>query len=113
MKLRLARGSLRLRVSAAEVRALAARGRIEERIALHPERALALRLSIARDAERLRVVYEGDVIDVQLPESDARAWCASDLVALEAPASTGAASLRILVEKDFDAPDSDPPGAGG
>jgi len=103
MKLRLDARTLRIRVSYDEVRQLASQGRIEERVPLAPQRSLLYRLVIAPAVERITVSFESDVIEVRIPESQAREWCSSDLVSLAHTQQNAGTALGILIEKDFDA----------
>jgi hypothetical protein len=105
MKLRVHGQSLRIRTASQDVRELAAKGHVEERIQLSPERALVYRLSIAPEVHRLTLAYRGDVIDVRLPAEAAREWCTTDREALSGSQMNGATELRIVIEKDFDPSD--------
>ncbi len=102
MKLRIRGQQLRIRTDPEEMRALASEGCIEDRIELGPNRALIYRLSIAAGAEAIRVAFEDNVIEVQLPEEAARRWCSTDLIGLSGTQQNGPVELAVSVEKDFD-----------
>lgn len=102
MKLRIRGQHLRIRTDAEEMRRLAATGRIEDRIQLTARRALVYRLVVAPDAQAVGLVFEGDAIEVRLPEAAARQWCSTELVGLDGTQQNGPVELRVCVEKDFD-----------
>lgn len=102
MKLRIRGQQLRIRTDPEEMRALAAGRCIEDRIQLAPDRALIYRLSIAHGAQAIAVGFDGNVIDVRLPEEPAKRWCSTDLVGLSGTQPRGAGKLEVSVEKDFD-----------
>jgi len=102
VKLRIRGQHLRIRTDPDEMQDLAAAGCIEDRIQLTPQRALVYRLSVAPEAREVGVVFDGDVIDVRLPEARAKEWCSTDLVGLSGTQRNGDVELRISVEKDFD-----------
>lgn len=101
MKLRIKGDSLRIRVTQDELSELASRGAVEDRIRFSKDRALTYRLTVDRKAVTLSADFKGDVIDVHIPESDARRWADTDLVTLAHTQSDGRVDLRITIEKDF------------
>jgi hypothetical protein len=102
MKLRIRGQTLRIRTDPDDVRALAAKGYVEDRIQLSPQRALVYRLSVAPEARELGIAYQGDLIDVRLPAQAAREWWTTDRVELTGSQMNGSIELAIIVEKDFD-----------
>ena len=101
MKLRIKGDSLRLRLTRGEVQQLAEVGRVEERVHISPQGVLVYRVQRAPAAAALGAAFADGVIEIQVPETIAREWCASELVTLEAVQHHGAVDLRIVVEKDF------------
>lgn len=102
MKLRIRGQQLRIRTDPDEMRVLASTGRIEDRIELAPARPLLYRLSVAADAKVLGVTFEDNVIEVRIPEAEAKKWCSTDLVGLSGTQQNGVVELSVSVEKDFD-----------
>lgn len=102
MKLRIRAQTLRIRTDPDDMRELAAKGWVEDRIQLSAQRALVYRLSVAPEAREVGIAYRGDLIDLRLPEQAAREWCTTDRVALSGSQTNGTVELTILLEKDFD-----------
>lgn len=102
MKLRIRGQQLRIRTDPEEMRVLASTGTIEDRMQLAPNRALVYRVTVASDVKALEVAFEDNVIEVRLPEGEARRWCSTDLVGLSGTQQNGAVELSVSVEKDFD-----------
>src|SRR5450755_3551666 len=101
MKLRLRADSLRLRLTRPEVQQLAQSGSVEERVHITPPGILVYRLKRTKTAATLGATYENGVVEIQIPEDMARAWCASELVTLAHVQPHGEVRLRIVVEKDY------------
>jgi hypothetical protein len=101
MKLRLRADSLRLRLTRPEVQQLAQSGSVEERVHITPPGILVYRLKRTKTAATLGATYENGVVEIQIPEDLARAWCASELVTLAHVQPHGEVRLRIVVEKDY------------
>lgn len=101
MKLRMKGDSLRLRLTRGEVQQLAESGRVEERVHISPHGVLVYRLQRAAAAATLGATFDNGVIEIQVPESVARDWCASERVTLDHVQQHGAVDLRIVIEKDF------------
>jgi hypothetical protein len=93
--------SLRLRLTRGEVQQLAESGRVEERVHISPHGVLVYRLQRAAAAATLGATFDNGVIEIQVPESVARDWCASERVTLDHVQQHGAVDLRIVIEKDF------------
>lgn len=100
MKLRIHHNSIRLRLDHDEVRELADKGRVEDRIVFGPEAALVYAIESHTDEEIALVRATGE-ITIRLPEADIKEWAASELVGFEATAENGESGLLILVEKDL------------
>ncbi|MBS0580405.1 MAG: hypothetical protein JSR36_14210 [Proteobacteria bacterium] len=101
MKLRIKGASLRLRLTQAEVRALAAEGQVEEQVPFAGNARFTYRLSRDAGVASLEARFSGGVLAVRIPEAQARHWCTSEDVTLSASEAVGADTLRITVEKDF------------
>lgn len=101
MKLRIKGDSLRLRLSQGEMRALAERGEVEDRVAFPGGTALRYRLRTEPDKDAISVAYASNLIDVLLPAGLAARWCGSDLVTLSASQATRTGELQIVLEKDW------------
>jgi hypothetical protein len=102
MKLRIRGQQLRIRTDPEEMRTLASAGCIEDSIQLAPGRPLIYRLTIAAAASTLGVAFEDNLIEVRIPEEQARRWCSTDLVGLSGTQRSDAVELRVSLEKDFD-----------
>lgn len=105
MKLRTRSGSLRLRLTRAEVTALAETGLVEERVVFGPgaDDALSYAL-VATDTARAisaRFLAGERRIVVEMPRATARSWATNEEVGFAVTQSTPAGALTLLVEKDF------------
>ncbi len=96
MKLRLHAGSLRLRLSQAEVARLQDTGKVEDAIVFSPGKELLYAIESA-EAKAVTATLDDAKIRVILPSAVAKEWAESDQTGIEA--STG--TLRLLIEKDF------------
>ena len=101
MKLRIKGDSLRLRLAQGEMQALAERGEVEDRVSFPGGAALRYRLRIDNNNKEISSSYESNLIEILVPEAQARRWCGTDLVTLSATAPIGAGELRIVLEKDW------------
>ena len=101
MKLRIKGDSLRLRLAQGEMRALAEQGEVEDRVSFPGGAALRYRLRIDRSSDEISSRYDSNLIEVLVPEAQARRWCDTDLVTLSASEAIGTAALRIVLEKDW------------
>jgi hypothetical protein len=102
MKLRIKGDSLRLRLTQGEVRELAERGSVEDRVRFGGGVSFVYRLRRDPAAIAITASYAGGAMDVRLPDRAAQAWCDSDEVTLAGTQPAAAdAELRIVVEKDF------------
>jgi hypothetical protein len=101
MKLRIKGASLRLRLTQGEVRALAEAGRVEEQVPFGGGVSFTYRLRRDAAATGLSASFGSGVLEVRVPEAQARAWCASQEVTLAGTQEAAAQVLRITVEKDF------------
>ncbi|MDB4946095.1 MAG: hypothetical protein JWP97_5629 [Labilithrix sp.] len=103
MKLRTRNGSIRLRLTQAEVATLASNGTVEEQVFLGPAAALTYRLVASETAQAVGARLEDARITVEVPGARVRAWAASPSeVGIEGEQPiVGHDPLVILVEKDF------------
>lgn len=101
MKLRIKGDSLRLRLSQGEMRALAERGEVEDRISFGAGTALRYRLRSAKDILDISARYSSNLIDILVPEALSQRWCDTDLVTLSASQKLAVGELRIVLEKDW------------
>jgi hypothetical protein len=101
MKLRVRGDSLRLRLTRGEVQQLADSGRVEERVHITADGVLVYRLQRCAATATLAATFADGVVEIQVPERQAREWCESELVTLEHEQAHAQARLRIVVEKDY------------
>lgn len=101
MKLRIRGDSLRLRLTQGEMRTLAERGEVEDRISFPGGTALRYRLRVDSGNNDISAAYGSNLIDILVPEPLAERWCGTDLVTLSASQATGSGELRIILEKDW------------
>jgi hypothetical protein len=94
MKLRLHGDALRLRLSQTDVARLAETGRVEETISF-PGRNLTYAVAIGSAAIAAR--FDGERMEIMIPEDAARIWIESDQTGIENRDS----SPKVLIEKDF------------
>jgi len=103
MKLRLRKGSIRLRLSMSEVVRFAETGAVEEKIqfGVSADERLTYRLA-ATAVGPIRAAFDANKITVYLPLIEAREWTATDQVGMQGEqAASGGGTLQILVKKDF------------
>jgi Family of unknown function (DUF7009) len=101
VKLRIKGDSLRLRLVQGEMRTLAERGQVEDRISFPGGAALRYRLRVDEKSEYISVSYTSNLIDILVPRPLAEQWWGTDLVTLSASQSTAAGELRLVLEKDW------------
>lgn len=103
MKLRTRRGAIRLRLTQGEVATLAAEGRVTETIVIGPREDDVLRYALVASeaATTTGARMDGRDMIVEVPAARAKAWATGGEVGLEATQAVGAATLAILIEKDF------------
>jgi len=101
VKLRIKGDSLRLRLSQGEMRALAERGEVEDRVSFPGGTTLRYRLSVDRHNQEISATYKANLIDVLVPEALAERWYGTDLVTLSATETAPSGELRIVLEKDW------------
>jgi len=101
MKLRIKGPTLRLRLTQGEIRALEEQSIVEERVPFPGGMNLVYRLKRDAAAREISATYDQGVVEIRVPESAARQWCTTELVALvhEQPLPEGV--LRITLEKDY------------
>ena len=102
MKLRIRGDSIRIRVSQAELREIAERGSVRDRIRFGDGVALTYVLESDPKAREPRAHFAGQVVSIALPAATVRRWASSEEVSIEGEQPIdGDERLRILVEKDF------------
>ncbi|MGH8288761.1 MAG: DUF7009 family protein [Steroidobacteraceae bacterium] len=101
MKLRIKGDSLRLRLTQGEMRTLADRGAVEDRVSFPDGAALTYRLRVDDKNNYISVSYALNLIDILLPRSQAERWCRTDLVTLSASQPIAGGALRLVLEKDW------------
>ena len=101
MKLRIKGDSLRLRLTQGEMRTLAERGEVEDRISFPGGAALRYRLRVDHENGEISANYGSNLIDILVPSPLSERWCGTDLVTLSASQATGSGELRIILEKDW------------
>ena len=101
MKLRIKGDSLRLRLAQAEMRALAERGEVEDRICFPGGTALRYRLRVDVESDVITASYGLNLIDILVPAPLAERWCGSDLVTLSGSQPLASGELRLVLEKDW------------
>jgi len=101
MKLRIKGPTLRLRLTQGEIRALQEEGVVEERVPFAPGVSLVYRLRRDATAAEIGATFRNGVLEILVPEGNAREWCTSERVTLAYEQSLPDAVLRITLEKDF------------
>jgi hypothetical protein len=102
VKLRVRGSSIRLRLTRGEVQSLAGSpGVVSEQICFSPGVSLTYRVSRGL-APAVHASFDGNAIQITVPDTIAQRWAGSDEVGFEAEqANPGGAPLRILIEKDW------------
>jgi hypothetical protein len=101
MKLRIKGDSLRLRLSQGEMRSLAERGEVEDRISFPGGAALRYRVGVDKTSTAISAAYATNLIDILIPRVLAERWCGTDLVTLSASQPLAGGELRLVLEKDW------------
>lgn len=101
MKLRIKGPTLRLRLTQGEIRALLDEGEVEERVPFAAGVSLVYRLKRDAAVREIAATFRNGVIEILIPERNAREWCLTPLVTLAHEQSLADGSLRITLEKDF------------
>jgi hypothetical protein len=101
MKLRIKGPTLRLRLTQGEVRALLEEGLVEERVPFAPAVSLIYRLRSDAGAREISATFRNGVLEISVPERNAREWCTTELVTLAHEQALPGGSLCITLEKDF------------
>jgi hypothetical protein len=65
------------------------------------ESRLVYRLRSDAAATAISASYQGNVLEIRLPQKLAREWCSTDLVTLSHSQPLPEGALRITLEKDF------------
>ena len=101
MKLRIKGNSLRLRLSKTEVEQLVVANYLEE-LTLFGRNTFGYALQVKDDGDQLSADFDGGKITVFIPAIFIKDWAVNEVVGFNATIEvSGAASLYILVEKDF------------
>ena len=101
MKLRLHDGSVRLRLSPAEVAGLAEAGRVESETRIAPGAALTV-VVCAGLVGQPTASLDGATLTVTVPHGEAVVWAEDDREGLTAEQDAGdGRTLQIAVEKDY------------
>jgi hypothetical protein len=101
VKLRIKGDSLRLRLSQGEMRALAERGEVEDRVSFPGGAALRYRLRVDHNSGDISASYASNIIEVLVPRALSERWCGTELVTLSASQPLAAGELRVILEKDW------------
>jgi hypothetical protein len=101
MKLRIKGPTLRLRLTRAEIGALLQEGMVEERVPFAPGVSLIYRLRRDAAAFGISATFRNGVVEILVPEGEAREWGTSELVTLAHEQALPEGTLRITLEKDF------------
>jgi hypothetical protein len=101
MKLRIKGPTLRLRLTQGEIRALLEEGVVEERVPFAPGVSLVYRLRCDSRSAEISASFRNGVVEILVPEGNAREWCTSELVTLAHEQALPDGALRITLEKDF------------
>jgi len=101
MKLRIRGPTLRLRLTQGEVQALLDDGVVEERVPFAAGVSLIYRLRRDTAAGEITATFRHGVVEVLVPERNAREWCTTQLVTLAHEQAGAGGALRITLEKDF------------
>jgi hypothetical protein len=101
MKLRIKGPTLRLRLTQGEIRALLEEGQVEERVPFAAGASLIYRLKRDAAAGEIAASFHNGVLEILIPEGNAREWCLTSLVTLAHEQALPNGSLRITLEKDF------------
>lgn len=98
MKLRIQKGSLRLRLTQSEVAQLHDTGRVESSIEFAAGAGLAYALEGSTRAAGISASFDGHAIVVTVPLSRLKQWAESKDVTIE---DTPEGGVHLLIEKDF------------
>jgi hypothetical protein len=101
MKLRIKGPTLRLRLTQGEIHALLADGVVEERVPFAPGVNLIYRLRRDAATGEITATFRNAVVEITVPERDAREWCTTQLVTLTREQALPDGTLHITLEKDF------------
>ena len=101
MKLRIKGPTLRLRLTRGEIGALLEEGVVEERVPFAPGVSLIYRLRRDAAAFSISATFRNGVVEILVPEGEAREWGTSELVTLAHEQALPDGTLRITLEKDF------------
>ena len=101
MKLRIKGPALRLRLTQGEIATLAQHGVVEESVPFAANTTLVYRLRRDPQAREIGASFDGNVLEIRIPEAKAQHWCTSELVTLAHSQPLPDGALQITLEKDF------------
>jgi hypothetical protein len=101
LKLRIQDNSIRFRLTRKEVDALRADGRVSAATSFPGGSSFEYSVETSTLTGQPRASYSTDRLVVQIPESMARQWAATEEVSITAAQPLEQGELSILVEKDF------------
>jgi hypothetical protein len=101
LKLRIQDNSIRFRLTRKEVDALRADGRVSAAVSFPDGSSLEYSVETSTMTGQPRASYSPDGLVVQIPQSAARHWAATEEVSITAAQPLDEGELSILVEKDF------------
>lgn len=103
MKIRMNRGSLRLRLSRSEVDQFGKTGKVEERVSFGPGPANEFSYCLdATPSKSIQAALADRRIEIHVPNEQASNWALSDDVGIEGRVRfDGENELKVLIEKDF------------
>ncbi|CAN5325838.1 hypothetical protein BH10ACI3_BH10ACI3_02680 [soil metagenome] len=103
MKLRIRRNSLRFRLGRSEVKNLARRGRIEEKVNFNPLNQNDFFYKLEKtSANEFSATFTGGCVTVSVPDVLIDGWAATDQVSIEGSQKLDERTdLKFLIEKDF------------
>jgi hypothetical protein len=101
VKLRIKGDSLRLRLAQGEMRTLAERGEVEDRVSFAGGAPLRYKVRVDNNNQYMSASYKDNLIEILVPKVLAERWCVTELVTLSATETTASGELRIVLEKDW------------
>jgi hypothetical protein len=101
MKLRIKGATLRLRLTQGEIRSLLDEGVVEDQVPFAAGVSLVYRLRRDAAAGEITATFRNGVVEIRVPEGNAREWCTTELVTLAHEQALPDGALRITLEKDF------------
>ena len=97
MKLRFNKQSLRLRLSAKDLKTFSEQGELHESLNFDTQNQLSYSLLLNKNCENLMANFEGNHIRIFLPQKVGHDWLCSENISLKHTND----SIKILIEKDL------------